>query len=113
VRDIDIKGKVVLLRADYDVSIRRGKIADDSRIRASLPTLEYLVERGAKQVIILSHLGKPKGRDDAFSLIPVAVRLEKLLNQDVYLHDINSVLPTAKFVLMENLFLIKANKREA
>lgn len=87
VRDIDVHGRTVLLRADYNVPLdAEGRITDDYRIVQSLPTLHYLLERGAK-VIICSHLGRPKGdgsaADMAYSLFPVAKRLQQLLKRQV------------------------------
>ena len=83
IRDIDVHGKVVLLRADYNVPIEKGKITDDYRIKQSLPTIEYLLGRGAK-LIICAHLGRPTGPNDtANSLFPVAKRLKELLKRDV------------------------------
>lgn len=83
IRDIDVHGKRVLLRADYNVPLENGKITDDYRIKQSLPTVEYLVEHGAK-VIICSHLGRPDGKPDpAASLFPVAKRLHELLGKEV------------------------------
>jgi phosphoglycerate kinase len=78
VRDVDITGKRVLVRVDYNVPLDAGRILDDSRIRATLPTIAYLREKGAR-VILMSHLGRPKGRDEALSLRPVAERLGELL----------------------------------
>ena len=82
--DIDVKGKRVLLRAEFNVPLdkKTNEITDDRRIRAALPTISALVERGAR-LIIVSHLGRPKGFDKALSLKPVAVRLSELLNRDV------------------------------
>jgi 3-phosphoglycerate kinase len=82
--DVEVKGKRVLLRAEFNVPLdkKTNEITDDRRIRAALPTIRALVERGAR-LIIVSHLGRPKGFDKALSLEPVAVRLSKLLNREV------------------------------
>lgn len=83
VRDIDVHGKRVFLRADLNVPLDDGRITDDTRIRASLPTLVYLLEQGAS-VILASHLGRPKGKvNDALRLKPVADRLGQLLGRPV------------------------------
>ncbi len=83
VRDIDVRGKRVFLRADLNVPLDDGRITDDSRIRASLATIVYLLERGAT-VILASHLGRPKGKvNDALRLKPVADRLSQLLGRPV------------------------------
>jgi phosphoglycerate kinase len=83
VRDIDVHGKRVFLRADLNVPLDDGKITDDTRIRASLPTLVYLLEQGAS-VILASHLGRPKGKvNDALRLKPIADRLSQLLGRPV------------------------------
>jgi phosphoglycerate kinase len=81
VRDADVAGKVVLVRSDLNVPLRDGEVADDMRIRASLPTLELLVERGAREVRVCSHLGRPKTDEDRakYSLEPVAAHLRELL----------------------------------
>jgi len=81
---VDPRGKRVLLRADLNVPLKDGKVADDTRIRASLPTIEALTRAGAA-VAVASHLGRPKGPDPKLSLAPVAARLETLLGQDVRL----------------------------
>ncbi|OYX53619.1 phosphoglycerate kinase [Candidatus Saccharibacteria bacterium 32-50-13] len=87
-RDVPLDGKTVLVRADYNVPLTSdGKISDDLRIRASLPTLRYLLDRGCK-VVIVSHLGRPEGaRNAAYSLQPVADRLATLLDREVRLAD--------------------------
>jgi phosphoglycerate kinase len=83
VRDVDVSGKRVFLRADLNVPLDDGRITDDSRIRASLPTIVHLLERGAT-VILASHLGRPKGKvNDALRLKPVADRLSHLLGRPV------------------------------
>ncbi len=79
VREADVGGKNVLVRADLNVPLESGRVADDTRIRASLPTLQYLLEHDAKEVAVCSHLGRPKGPDPAFSMTPVARRLRELL----------------------------------
>ena len=80
VRDADVAGKRVLVRADLNVPLEDGRVADDTRIRAALPTLELLLERGASEVAVCSHLGRPKGRDPAYAMAPVETRLRELLD---------------------------------
>ena len=82
VRDADVDGKRVLVRADLNVPLEDGRVADDTRIRASLPTLELLLERGAAEVRVCSHLGRPKGPDPAFAIEPVRAALRVLLPDD-------------------------------
>jgi phosphoglycerate kinase len=79
VRDADVDGKAVLVRADLNVPLENGKVADDTRIRAALPTLELLLERGATKIRVCSHLGRPKGEDPAFRIEPVRDHLRSLL----------------------------------
>jgi phosphoglycerate kinase len=78
-RDADVEGKLVLVRSDLNVPLDDGQVADDTRIRASLPTLRLLLARGAAEVTVCSHLGRPKGRDPAYSMGPVEHRLRELL----------------------------------
>ncbi len=82
VRDIELQGKRVLMRADFNVPLKEGVITDDNRIRAALPTIEYILEQGAS-LVLMSHLGRPKGKSHEFSLAPVAARLGELLGKEV------------------------------
>ena len=84
VKDLDIRGRRVLIRVDFNVPIKNGTIGDDTRIRSSMPTIEYALAQGARSVILCSHLGRPKGKPDAqYSLKPVAERLAALLERPV------------------------------
>jgi phosphoglycerate kinase len=112
IRDIDITGKTVLLRTDYNVPMKDGKITDDYRIKQSLETIEYLLSKDCK-IIICSHLGRPKGpKDTDLSLFPVAKRLKQLLDKDVeFVTDcigpnverVISKLKNKQVLLLENL----------
>jgi 3-phosphoglycerate kinase len=112
VKDIPIDRKTVLVRADYNVPLnKKGEISDDLRIQASLPTLEYLQKR-ADKVVIMSHLGRPEGRDASLSLEPIAIRLSELLKKPViFVEDCigDKVLqavkkaPKGSVILLENL----------
>jgi len=112
VRDVDVPGKRVFLRADLNVPLDDGRITDDTRIRASLPTIVYLLERNAS-VVLASHLGRPKGKvNDALRLKPVADRLSRLLGRPVRMtgdalgpgvQDAIGKLRPGELILLENL----------
>jgi len=123
VRDIDVRGKKVLVRCDFNVpQDKEGNITDDRRIVAALPTIKYLLENGAK-VILMSHLGRPKeGYDEKYSLKPVAKRLSELLGLEVKLAEDKEVvgenairlvneMKEGDVVLLENVRFIKTETK--
>jgi phosphoglycerate kinase len=117
IRDLDLTGKRVFVRVDFNVPLKNGVITDDTRIRSSLPTIQYAIDHGASVVIVASHLGRPKGKPDPqFSLAPAAVRLAELLGCDVAfaadcigdpakqaIDRARKAAPSAAVVLLENL----------
>jgi phosphoglycerate kinase len=113
IRDLNLKGRRVFIRVDFNVPLKGGVIGDDTRIAASLPTIKYALEAGASAVILASHLGRPKGKPNPeMSLRPVAARTSELLGKDVaFAEDCvgaaasNAVkaLPDGGVVLLENL----------
>ena len=111
IQDVDVKNKTVLVRTDYNAPIKNGKVESDLRIRASLPTINYLLEHGAKRIILISHLGRPEGKlTPDTTLSPVAKTLKKLLpNQTIGFYSLpekNTKIPIPKEVkiaLLENL----------
>ena len=85
--ELPVAGRKVLIRVDFNCPIEGDRVADDSRIRAALPTIQYALAEGAA-CILVSHLGRPKGKaDPKYSLVPVGERLAELLDQDVMLTD--------------------------
>ncbi len=111
-RDVDVRDKKVLVRVDFNVPLdEQGNIVEDTRIRASLPTIEYLMDARAK-IILMSHLDRPKGRDPRYSLAPVAKRLSRLINTEVKLapdcvgeevREMVSQMKEGEVLLLENL----------
>lgn len=105
-KDIDVKDKIVLVRTDYNVPLKDGQIESDLRIRASLPTIEYLREQGAKKIILMSHLGRPKGWDDELSLKIVAERMKAQFVGQISGEEVKVAvedLPEGGILLLENL----------
>lgn len=111
IRNINLSGKTVLVRVDYNVPIKQGLITSDFRIRASLPTLQFLRQQGAKKIILLSHLGRPDGQDPNLSLKVVADYLAQLIGQVSFIDAVTgpSVATAVKnlssggILLLENL----------
>ena len=100
--DLDVAGKRVLVRVDFNVPLDGTRITDDSRIRAALPTLTELREKGAR-LLLCAHLGRPKDREEKFSLRPVAQRLQELLGEDVAFAPSLDEVPDADVVMLENV----------
>ncbi|MBX3041552.1 MAG: phosphoglycerate kinase [Bdellovibrionaceae bacterium] len=122
VRDLNVEGKTVFLRLDLNVPLDNGKITDETRITASLPTIQYLMEKGAK-IVMASHLGRPKSADDKqFSLEPVAKSLSEHLKAEVLLFDdaasdgVKGLLIGLKknqLILLENLRFIPGETKDS
>lgn len=113
IRDVEVAGKNVLVRVDYNVPLEKGKITNDARIVASLPTIKYLLENGARKVILISHLGRPEGTYvPEMSLEPCRERLAELLGREVRFSnmiygpatkDAVEAVPEGGVILLENL----------
>ncbi len=117
VKDVDLKNKRVLMRADFNVPLKGDQITDDTRIQAALPTIEHILKQEGAKLILMSHLGRPKGKKDpAFSLAPVARRLSELLGKDVVMAEDcvgeqvekqSKELPAGGVMLLENVRFYK------
>lgn len=124
IRDIDVQGKRVLVRVDFNVpqDKKDGHITDDRRIREALPTLNYLLDHGAS-LVLMSHLGRPKGPEEKYSLKPIAARLQELLGRPVIMaHDVigeqvvkqAAALKPGEVLLLENVrFAPEEEKNDA
>lgn len=120
VRDLDLKNKKGLIRVDFNVPLKHGKITDDSRIRASLPTIQYVLDHGGS-AILMSHLGRPNGLPDPqYSLAPCAKRLSELLKRAVKMapdcvgpevEKMTSTLKAGDILLLENLRFHKGEEK--
>ncbi len=124
IKDFNPKNQTILVRTDYNVPMQDGKIVDDLRIRASLPTIKYLVDKGARRVILISHMGRPDGQKVLeLSLRPVAERLKALLPDNVveYVNDVSGPdveeavarLPKGGILLLENLRFYNGEKKNS
>jgi phosphoglycerate kinase len=114
VRDIDLTGKRVLVRVDFNVPIENGQVTDDTRIRAALPTLQYILEQKPRYMVLMSHLGRPKGGPDPkYSMRPVADVLAKLLGANVAFSEeaVGDVAKKAAAALPEGGILVLENTR--
>src|SRR5580692_6184893 len=120
VADIDVRGKRVLMRVDFNVPVESGKITDNRRIVQALPTIKNILDRGGK-LILMSHLGRPKGGPEAkFSLKPAAEELSKLLSKPVQFADgcigpvvekLVAALESGQTLLLENLRFHKEEEK--
>lgn len=121
IRDIIIRDKTVLMRADFNVPIENGKVLNDLRIRAVIPTLEFLRENGAKKIILISHLGRPEGRDEKLSLKPVAEILNKEIGRVEFINDVSGSdveaavekMKAGEILLLENLRFYKGEEENS
>ncbi len=121
VKDIDLKGKRVLMRVDFNVPMDKGVVTDDKRIKAALPTINYVLEQGAS-VVLMSHLGRPKGAgfEAEFSLKPAAEALAKLLGKPVQMapdcvgpevEGLAKALRPGEVLMLENTRFYKAEEK--
>lgn len=121
IREADIKDKTILLRADFNVPIEDGKIVNDLRVRAAVPTLEFLREKGARKIVIISHLGRPEGRDKSLSLEPVAEVLNGLIGRVKFINDVSGPdveaavekMRAGEILMLENLRFYKGEEENS
>jgi len=113
IKDVDLQGKRVLIRVDFNVPLKEGTVTDDTRIKSVLPTVRYILDQKGTSLVVMSHLGRPKGKKDpAFSMAPVAKRFQELLGRPVRLaadvigdavHKEVAALQAGEVLLLENV----------
>ena len=100
----NLDGKKIILRCDYNVPMKNQKIMSTKRIDESLPTLRFILNQNIKKLIIISHLGRPKGKDKKYTLLPVKKYLEKILNRNIFFSNLKeNNHQNEKIVLLENI----------
>ncbi|MDC7247515.1 MAG: phosphoglycerate kinase, partial [Sphaerochaetaceae bacterium] len=117
VKNIDLTGKRVLIRVDFNVPVKDGKVGDDTRIKSALPTIRYILEQEGTSLVVMSHFGRPKGKKNPdFSMAPIADRFSELLGKEVKLaSDVISdevtaqveALKSGEVLLLENVRFYK------
>lgn len=112
IRDVEIAGKRILIRVDFNVPMDSDfNISDDTRMREAIPTINHCIDNGAKSIVLVSHLGRPKGRSSEFSLKHILKRLERLLNRSVvFIENLESA-PSVMATLPENSVILLENIR--
>ncbi len=117
---ISIKGMRVLVRVDFNVPIENGHILDDTRIKMAIPTIQYLQKNGASRIILMSHLGRPEGRDTSLSLKPISIRLSELMKTPALfipdcvgpkVEDAIQKAPDGSIIVLENLRFYEAEEK--
>ena len=113
IKEADLKNKKVIMRVDFNVPLKNGEVKDDTRIRAALPSIEYILNQSGSSLIVMSHLGRPKGTKNLdYSMAPVGKRFEELLGKKVKIakdvigaeveKDVSSLKP-GEVLLLENV----------
>ena len=121
IRDVDVEDKTVLVRVDMNVPLENGEITSDFRLRASLPTLEYLREAGAAKIVLMTHLGRPEGYDEKFSSEVVAERLNELIGRVYFVDGVDSkevaekveALKAGEILMLQNLRFYEGEKKNS
>ncbi len=111
INEANLKGKRIILRAELDVPLKNGKVLSDTRLKANIPTIQLILNNGADKIFIIGHLGRPKGKEENKSLLPVCKKLTELLNEEVgFMKDFNQPLPENRIVLFENTRFFEGEK---